>query len=226
MLYPDSADELEQSAAGVWSFTDDNGDHVSTDYDRLGRTISTTDQRGVVHEYEYDSAGRIFIDAVTSLGTSNIVDGTVRSIHTTYDDVGRVQTVTSLGDGSPAAVRNQVKYAFDGWGNLSQEWQSHDGEVDEQTTPSVQYTYDDGYVSPSGSRPAPYVRLSHVTYPDGDRNVGYNYAAGVDNIMSRLSSIFDDADADGVLDAASPSTPPTSISAQARSSKRTTRTST
>ena len=48
------------------------------------------------------------------------------------------------------------------------------------------------------------MRLSHVTYPDGDRNVGYNYAAGVDNIMSRLSSIFDDADADGVLDAGEP----------------------
>lgn len=44
------------------------------------------------------------------------------------------------------------------------------------------------------------VRLNKVTYPN-DRVLGYNYAAGVDAVMSRLSSIFDDADADGVLDA-------------------------
>jgi len=33
----------------VWTITTDNGDHVSTAYDRLGRATTTTDQRGVVH---------------------------------------------------------------------------------------------------------------------------------------------------------------------------------
>jgi len=63
--------------------------------------------------------------------------------------------------------------------------------VDTGSSPSVQYNYADG-----GGQ---YVRLTNVTYPDG-RSVGYDYASGVDEIMSRVSSIFDDADSDGVLD--------------------------
>ncbi len=47
--------------------------------------------------------------------------------------------------------------------------------------------------------PLPPSRLADVVYPNG-RAVGYNYASGVDAVMSRLSSIFDDSDADGVLD--------------------------
>ena len=35
-------------------------DHTSTTYDRLGRTLTTTDQRGVVHTYSYDAAGSPF----------------------------------------------------------------------------------------------------------------------------------------------------------------------
>jgi hypothetical protein len=41
---------------------------------------------------------------------------------------------------------------------------------------------------------AKYVRLEQVTYPDGIREIHYNYAAGVDEIMSRLSSISDGND--------------------------------
>jgi YD repeat-containing protein len=75
VVYPDSEDELEQDEdTGVWSFTDDNGDHVSTAYDRLGRTTSMTDQRGVEHSYVYDSAGRLAHDRVTDLGESGVVD--------------------------------------------------------------------------------------------------------------------------------------------------------
>ena len=91
--------QLEQDPSSrAWSFTDDNGDHVSTDYDRLGRTIETTDQRGVVHEYEFDRAGRLSADIVSSLGSSGLVDGTVRGIGTAYDDMGRVRTVTNYSE--------------------------------------------------------------------------------------------------------------------------------
>ncbi|MCE5267071.1 MAG: hypothetical protein LLG00_04220, partial [Planctomycetaceae bacterium] len=48
----------------------------------------------------------------------------------------------------------------------------------------------DGSAANSTDQPATYVRLDKVTYPNG-RQIGYNYAAGVDNIMSRLSSISD-----------------------------------
>lgn len=47
-----------------------------------------------------------------------------------------------------------------------------------------------------------YARLTSIDYPGGGRTVSYDYGAAdaVDDIMSRLSSIFDDADDDGVLD--------------------------
>ena len=80
------------------------------------------------------------------------------------------------------------------------EYQAHNGSVG-TGTPGVQYTYSDGYsdTSPT-SRPAPYVRLTDVTYPNENREVGYNYAAGVDNIMSRLTSLFEDTNRNGILD--------------------------
>lgn len=51
------------------------------------------------------------------------------------------------------------------------------------STPSVQYSYSDDGV---GGVP----RLTSITYPDG-YTVNYNYASGVDNTISRLSSISD-----------------------------------
>jgi YD repeat-containing protein len=61
-IYPDSTD------------TDATGtDQVKTSYDRLGRSVTKTDQRGVQHTYSYDSAGRLLSDAVTVLPVG--VDG-------------------------------------------------------------------------------------------------------------------------------------------------------
>ena len=128
VVYPDSTDVLSQDGTTkVWTITTDNGDHVSTQYDRLGRTTETTDQRGVVHDYTFDTAGRLSADTATSLGSSGIVDGSIRRIGTAYDDVGRVRTVTSYSDTSGTTAVNQVKYEYDSWGNLYREYQEHDG---------------------------------------------------------------------------------------------------
>ena len=84
----------------------------------------------MVHAYTYDWAGRLTDDRVTSLGRSDQnVDGTVRRISTAYDDVGRVHSVTSYGDTAGTIVRNQIIYAYDGWGNMVREWQSQTGAV-------------------------------------------------------------------------------------------------
>ena len=117
---------------------------------------------------------------MASLGqASQNVNGGVLCIETAYDDLGRVQTVTSYagfdsstgaGTGTPV---NQDEYAYDGWGNIVQEWQSQVGAVEETgetPTPSVQYVYDDG--STAADAPAPYVRLSDMIYPDR-RDMGY-----------------------------------------------------
>jgi YD repeat-containing protein len=65
-------------------------DHVSTDYDRLGRVKSTTDQRGVVHTYVYDTAGRVSEDQATAPGGWGDVSHAIVDIVTAYDDLGRV----------------------------------------------------------------------------------------------------------------------------------------
>ncbi|NLF07517.1 MAG: RHS repeat-associated core domain-containing protein, partial [Pirellulaceae bacterium] len=192
VVYPDSTDTISQDGDGVWSITTGD-DHTETTQDRLGRTVTATDQRGVEHTYTYDSAGRVAHDSVTSLGSSGVVDDAILRISTTYDDTGRVQTLTSYDDPDPGEgnVVNQVRYAYNGWGNLIEEWQAHDSAVDMQTTPSVQYAYEDGA---SGSV-AKYVRLAEVTYPGGQAiEYGYGTTGAIDDIMSRLSDIGDGTD--------------------------------
>jgi YD repeat-containing protein len=119
VVAPDSTDTLSQNATTkIWSFNSGT-DHTATAYDRLGRTTNTTDPRGVVHAYTYDSAGRLSADIVTSLGDAGQnVDGTVRRLGTTYDDLGRVHLVTSYGDTAGTNVLNEVKSEYNGWGQV------------------------------------------------------------------------------------------------------------
>ena len=169
----------------------------------------------MVHTYTYgangtSAAGQVTLDSVNLanelLGQN--VASTVLSIGTAYDDLGRVKTVTSYsGTGGSGTVLNQVQDAYDGWGNLSQEWQADSGPVDTNTPPSVQYVYESprlpGEGQGEGSQPVQYMRLSQTIYPNG-RNVNYNYNAGpqaaVNQIMSRLGSISDNGS--GATDAA------------------------
>ena len=172
VVYPDSTDRVSQDSYGDW-FIWSGTDHTSTTYDLLGRPVTSTDQRGVVHSYVYDFAGRLSKDLVTSLGyAGQNVDGSVRLIVTTYDDLGRVQTVTSYADTGMTTIVNQVVDAYDGWGNLAQEWQNPAGAVDTSSTPSVQYVYSDG----ANSGVAGYVRLTDVIYPSG-QDIAYGYGA-------------------------------------------------
>ena len=196
VIYPDSTDAVSQNAAtGDWSITSGT-DHTLTTYDWLGRTTTSTDERGVAHEYLYDSAGRLSANVVTSLGvTSQNVDGSVMAIVTGYDDLSRVESVTSyntnnaaLWDPSdPSYVVNQDVDAYDGWGNLAQQWQSPNGPVN-GSTPSVQYVCDDG-AGTTGV--AAFMRLAALVYPNG-RIIHYEYNPGADDALSRVSAVADD----------------------------------
>jgi hypothetical protein len=121
---------------------------------------------------------------VTSFGNLPAAAQTVNEIATTYDDLGRVQTVTSYGSGE--TVVNQVKEAYDGWGDLSEEWQSPNGAVN-GSTPSVEYVYADG----SGtSGVAAYLRLTDVIYPSGrDLQYGYGTAGSTDDALDQVATI-------------------------------------
>src|SRR4029077_13785479 len=85
---------------------------------------------------------------------------------------------------SGGSIVNQVQDAFNGLGQLTEEWQAHSGAVNTSTTSNVQYSYTlmSGGVNNS--------RLTSMTYPSG-RVITYNYATGVDTTISRLTSISD-----------------------------------
>jgi RHS repeat-associated protein len=148
----------------------------------LGQTTTYTDRDGNVHTYSYDVLGRQTSDAVTTLGSG--VDGAVRRIDTAYDTQGNPYLVTSYADTAGTTIVNQVQRAFNGLGQLTQEWQSHSGAVNTSATPSVQYAYS---LMSSGANNS---RLTSITYPNGYA-LSYNYNTGLDSTISRLSSLSD-----------------------------------
>ena len=54
-------------------------------------------------------------DTATDLGSSGIVDDATRRIARTYDDVGRLETVTAYSDTAGNSPVNQVEYVYNGW---------------------------------------------------------------------------------------------------------------
>jgi RHS repeat-associated protein len=170
IIYPDTQDVVSVDGDNIVTFTTDNGDHVAVTYDRLGRRATVTDQRDVVHAYTYDSAGRLSSDDADTPADPLPagVDSAVVKLGRAYDDLGRLQTVTSY-DASDTVV-NEVKVTYGAWGNVTKSEQDHAGAAG-PGDPDIQYVYDDG----ASGGDAKYVRLDTVTYPN-DRVVYYHYA--------------------------------------------------
>src|SRR5947209_6343973 len=135
-----------------------------------------------VHSYTFDVLGRTTADAVTTLGTG--VDGSVRRLETAYDTGGRPYLYTSFDAATGGNIVNQVQQAYNGLGQLITEYQSASGAVNTSTTPKVQYAYSEMAGGANHSR------LISMTYPNG-RVLNDNYASGVDDAISRLSSLAD-----------------------------------
>ena len=62
----------------------------------------------------------------------------------------------TVGSGS---VVNEVRFAYNDYGQITHDYQAHDGAVNTSTTPKVEY----GYASGSDNT----VRPTTITYPDG-----------------------------------------------------------
>jgi hypothetical protein len=150
----------------------------------LGQTKTYTDRAGNVHTYTLDILGRVTSDAITTLATG--FDGSIRRIQTAYDTQGNPYLITSYDSATGGNIVNQVQRAYNGLGQLTQEWQAHSGAVNTNTTPSVQY----GYTLMSGG--VNNSRLTSMTYPNG-KVLNYNYgtAGGLNDTISRLDSLSD-----------------------------------
>jgi len=169
--YPDGTSGIASSAQ-----------EVTTTVNALGQTLTLTDRNGTTHTYTYDVLGRQVSDAVTALGSG--VDGTVRLITTAYDGQGNAYLVTSYSATSGGTIVNQVQRLYNGLGQLTADYQSASGAVNTSTTPKVQYAYTEMSGGVNNSR------LTSITYPDG-YVLTYNYASGINNTISRLSSLSD-----------------------------------
>lgn len=181
--YPDPS-------TGAASATDKE---VST-FNAVGQVKTFTDRNGSVHTYSYDELGRPISDVATTLGTNvdgqgTNVDGSIRRIETAYDTAGRAYLFTSYDATSGGNIVNQVLREFNGLGQMTKEYQEHNGAV---TAPlgsqNVQYAYSEM----SGG--ANHSRLTTITYPNG-RYFTYEYTGGSDgslnDSLSRTYRILD-----------------------------------
>lgn len=160
-------------------------DQQSFTYNALGQTLTTKDQNETTHTFAYDVLGRIVSDTM-QLKESNPqnVDGTTVKLGYGYDTAGRAELFTSFGAND--VVLNQVQNVYNGLGQLITQYQSHSGAVNINSTPKVQYAYSEMAGGANHSR------LTRMVYPDG-RSVEFGYASGLDNSISRLIHIADNA---------------------------------
>ncbi len=147
----------------------------------LGEISSYTDRNGTTHELVYDNLGRLIGDRVTVLGPN--VSPLYRRIDYGYNAQGMLREITTYADLIGNAHVNHVVREFNGFAQVIAEYQSHNGLVNTFVTPKVLYTY-------SEMNGGNHSRITSMTYPNG-RTIDYNYAAGIDDTISRLTSISD-----------------------------------
>jgi len=160
-------------------------DQVSYTYDLQGENTSKTDQNGNVHAYSYDVLGHLTLDAVTTLGSG--VDGSIRALGYTYTAMGLPFQQTSYSNSAGTTVVNQVEDVYNGFGQLTKEYQEHSGAVNTGSSLYVGYDYDSTGTNDS--------RLTAMIYPNG-RQLDYVYNSGLDSDISRISALADDGGSD------------------------------
>ncbi|HTN01536.1 MAG TPA: hypothetical protein VL132_06650 [Planctomycetaceae bacterium] len=113
------------------------------------------------------------------------VNDAVRRTATTYEVRGMKASLTrydhpTVGSGS---VVNDVQFAYNDFGQLTMDYQSHSGAVNVSTTPKIQYGYADGSTNT--------IRPTSLTSPNG-RVLTFSYGAGSISVRSsRIVSIID-----------------------------------
>ena len=172
------------------------GDQEHLAYNALEQARQV-DRNGSSHVFAFDVLGRLTSDSVPILGTG--VDAAVQRLETAYDTGGRPYLFTSYNNsaGGSGNIVNQVQDGYNGLGQLTVEYQAHGGAVDTRPTSTTlreQYAYSE--MSNGSGGYANHSRLVTMTYPNSisssaARVVTSNYAAGLDDAISRLTSLKD-----------------------------------
>ncbi len=149
-----------------------------------GQKTTVTDQNGTIHSYNYDKLGRETDDRITTVGTG--VDNAILRISSTYEVRGMRLNMTSYDNATVGSgnVVNDVQNAYNSFGQLTIEYQSHSGAVNVSTTPKIQYACANGSANT--------IRPISMMYPNG-RVLHYDYgtANGTNDAASRIASLID-----------------------------------
>jgi RHS repeat-associated protein len=159
-----------------------SGEEVEYTYNRLGQITSVTDSNGTVREYDYDGLGRLQHDRATTLASG--VNGDIKRITRSYDLRGMVAKVTSYDNSSKTLgnVVNEVERKFNGFAQITHEYQSHSGAVNTSTTPYVEYSYANGAAN--------HIRKTGMITPDGlSLTYDYGSSGSMDDRVSRVRAI-------------------------------------
>jgi hypothetical protein len=177
--------------------TDSTDDVVKFAYNAQGQQTWKKDQYvaspaagGNIFATTYDTMGRETARIVSTVGTG--FDTEVRRIQTAYTALGQVETVTQYDAVTSGDELDEVKYLYDGWGNITNFRQDMDDTVDGSGYYDVAYAYEKATAGRNTIR-----RTSETL---GGKTFTLNYAPGLSDPdlfddSSRLSQIRDGATA-------------------------------
>ncbi|MEX2217664.1 MAG: hypothetical protein WD749_02800 [Phycisphaerales bacterium] len=188
--YPDSGN----GGTTVANIDSDSSDVVSHAYNAQGEMTYTKDQAGNIVETDFDTAGRETQRRVTTLAGG--YDGNVRRIARAYLSRGLANTVTQYSDEDvgEGTVRDQLQYAYDGWGNLTTFTQDPDSVISggtDRDAYAISYTF--AKVTPTNARTV--VRRTAASYPGGS-DLSYQYQSHSNHLGSaahRVTSVVSNA---------------------------------
>ena len=174
-IYPDSNDT-----------TSSGTDQVKYVYHLDGLLNTRTDQRGVVHTFEYNNRRQIELDRATTIPSG--IDTAVQSMRWAYDSLGRTTKKTSYASNNgTGTIVNEVEQAFNTYGRISTEYQSHSGAVNTGTSWNVDYDYDETVSSNIFTNG---LRLEKTTYDSGKAVYrDYGSSGGLNDLLSRVYQI-------------------------------------
>ncbi|HEX8913113.1 MAG TPA: RHS repeat domain-containing protein [Humisphaera sp.] len=173
----------------LWEVTQANGDVQDFVYNAIGQPLrEVSSQSGRYLFSTYDATARR-----RSVATADDFGSPGNHVDQDYDVFGRVTTTaerTAADAPNPSAVLSEVRREYNGFGDLTREYQNGTGPVTVDT-PHFTYAYDG---------PEHGSRLVSLTYPGGTTvNYGYGQNAGsgtsLDDTISRVTSIGVDGDA-------------------------------
>ena len=167
VVYPDSTNNGTTEA----NINSDDSDVVSFCYNAQGQPVYKKDQSGNVIASNFDDSGRVTQKRVTTCAAG--FDNDVLRIATSYDSLGRPETVTQYDNATVGSgtIQDEAAFTFDDWGNLSMFEEDRNSVV---STGNDEYTVSYTFEKSTTGRNT--IRRDTMTLPSG-AVIDYGYRA-------------------------------------------------